>query len=372
MRFGSKAYWQKNYWKAGVAVLLAVNLFLPRSLIDLANSVSDQLANKVNTQQSGPSLREAAKKQGKLIGIATQSWYLNDKTYSSVVEHNFNILTAEYQMKIGQIQPQRGAFNFTEADKIVDYAEKNDMLVRGHALVWHQSLPDWITSGQYSRDEWIEILRDHITTTVSHFKGRIYAWDVVNEAFYQNGDYRPSIWYTNIGPEYIDLAFQFAHEADPNAKLFYNDFDTEVANPRSDAIFGMVKSMKQRGIPIDGVGFQTHLKIPGVNYELMKQNLNRFGKLGVDTDITEFDVITHTFDGAEQNMLEAQADVYRNIMDVVMDTPSVKSIVIWGLKDNQSWLPNYTGQNEYPLLFDNSYNSKPAYTAFLEKLEGIE
>jgi endo-1,4-beta-xylanase len=359
---------KKNYWKAGITILLILNLFLQPSLIDLAAKLSNQLMNQVNTN-SGPSLKAFAEQKNKHIGIATQSYYVNDTQYASVLNHEFDIITPEYQMKMGQVQPQHGVFKFDEADKLVSFAMKNNLLVRGHALIWHQSLPDWVVNGKFTRDQWIEIMRDHITQTVSHFKGKIYAWDVVNEAFWQNGAYRPSVWYNNIGPEYIALAFKFAHEADPGAKLFYNDFDTEVANDRSNAIYKMVKNFQAKGIPIDGIGFQSHLTIKGVNYEEMKKNFQRFADLGLDTDITELDIVTHTFTGTQEEKLQAQADVYSHVIDVALSLPSVKSIVFWGMKDGQSWLNKYTGYAEYPLLFNNSYEKKPAYTAILQKLD---
>ncbi|WP_258171072.1 endo-1,4-beta-xylanase [Paenibacillus sp. R14(2021)] len=330
--------------------------------------MSGQLKNEVNNS-SEPTLKKFAEIKNKHIGIATQSYYVNDAQYASVLTREFDILTPEYQMKMGQVQPQQGVFDFGEADKLVSFARKNNMLIRGHALIWHQSLPDWVVNGHFTKEQWIQIMKDHITKTVSHFKGEIYAWDVVNEAFYQNGAFRPTVWYDNIGPEYIDLAFQFAHEADPNAKLFYNDFDTEVTNPRSNAIYKMVTGMKARGVPIDGIGFQTHLKIEGVDYSEMKKNLKRFGDLGLDTDITEMDIVTHTFAGTQEERLQAQAKVYSGVIQVAMSLPSCKSVVFWGLKDGNSWLNKYTGFSEYPLLFDNNYDKKPAYEATLNQLK---
>nr|QZX57720.1 endo-1,4-beta-xylanase [Paenibacillus sp. R14] len=321
-------------------------------------------------KSSTPGLRDAAVAKGKHIGVATQSWYLTDKNYAKIISNEYDMLTPEYQMKMSEVQAQRGVFDFTEADKLVKFARDNNMLVRGHALIWHDALPSWVLDGKFTRDEWIQILRDHITTTVKHFKGKIYAWDVVNEAFWTNGQYRPSIWYTNIGPEYIELAFRYAHEADPNAKLFYNDFDTEVTNSKSTAEYQMVKQLKAKGVPINGVGFQTHLTIDGVNYADMKQNFQRFAALGVDTDITEMDLISHTFKGTFQAKMKAEADVYANVYKIALSLPSVKSFVTWGLKDDHSWLNQDTGYQEYPLLLDNSYNKKPAYDAILKLLKG--
>ncbi|BBH22986.1 beta-xylanase [Paenibacillus baekrokdamisoli] len=353
---------RKHFWKATILSLLALNLFFKTSFLDIVSDFADDLSNRVhNMSTSG--LRDAAAAKGKHIGVATQSWYLTDSKYSSLLSNEFDIITPEYQMKMSEIQDQRGVFDFTEADKIVDFAKRKNILVRGHALIWHDALPSWVVNGNFSKTEWIQILKDHITTTVSHFKGKIYAWDVVNEAFWTNGDYRPSIWYTNIGPQYIEMAFKFAHDADPSAKLFYNDFDTEVTNAKSNAMYQMIKSLKSKGIPIDGVGFQTHLTTDGVNYNDMTNNFQRFAKLGLDTDITEMDVISHVFKGSFEAKMKATADVYSNVYKIALSLPSCKVFMTWGLKDDHSWLNEDTGFQEYPLLFDNSYNKKPAYTA---------
>lgn len=359
---------RKHFWKAAILSLLALNLFIKTSFLDVVSNLTDELSNRVhNVTTSG--LKDAAQAKGKHIGVATQSWYLTDSQYASTLTNEYDIITPEYQMKMSEIQDQRGVFDFTEADKIVDFAKRKNLLVRGHALIWHDALPAWVINGNFSKAEWIQILKDHITKTVTHFKGKIYAWDVVNEAFWTNGDYRPSIWYTNIGPEYIEMAFRFAHEADPAAKLFYNDFDTEVTNTKSNAMYQMIKSLKDKGVPINGVGFQTHLTTAGLDYNDMKNNFQRFANLGLDTDITEMDVITHNFNGTFDEKMKAEADVYSNVYKIALSLPSCKAFITWGLKDDHSWLNDDTGFQEYPLLFDNSYNKKPAYTAILNLLK---
>ncbi|RUS42606.1 endo-1,4-beta-xylanase [Cohnella sp. AR92] len=363
----NKRFWSKHYWKVILGTLLALNLAVQTPIMDHVTQYADKLSNAVR-QSNKTSTSDTLTRylsSGKHFGVATQTWYLSDGQYSKVANSNFDMVTPEYQMKMSEIQSTKGVFRFNEADDFVNWAKKNNKLVRGHTLIWHDALPSWVENGNYSRDQWIEILKNHITQTVRHFKGKIYAWDVVNEAFYTNGDYRPSVWYTNIGPEYIEMAFRFARAADPNVKLFYNDFDAEVTNEKSNAIYNMIKSLKAKGVPIDGIGFQTHLAINGVNYNDMQANFKRFAALGLDTDITEMDVVTHTFQGTHEQKLAAEAEVYKNVFNMFLKLPSAKSFVVWGLRDDHSWLNTDTGYQEYPLLFDNDYNPKPAYTALL-------
>ncbi|AEI39529.1 endo-1,4-beta-xylanase [Paenibacillus mucilaginosus] len=371
----------KRTWNIAVTSLLTINLLAAASFADFtastamaatavkSSAATSSVAKTSNKkEQKAVTLKEAAQAKGKHIGVATQSWLVNKSEYAAVLNQEFDTITPEYQMKMGVIQKQKGIYNFSEADALVDFALKNNKIVRGHTLVWHSSLPSWVENGKFTREEWIAILKDHITKTVQHFKGKVYGWDVVNEAFWQNGQYRPTVWYNNIGPEYIEMAFRFAHEADPQAKLYYNDFSSEVKNEKSDAIYKMLKDLKSKGVPIDGIGFQTHLTIDGLNYNDMKTNFQRFAALGLDTDITEMDLVTHTFQGTMEQKMNAAAAVYGNVMKVALSLPSCKFFIAWGLNDSQSWLNEDTGFSEYPLLFDDSFGKKPAYNAVMEQL----
>jgi endo-1,4-beta-xylanase len=302
-------------------------------------------------------LGDWANKKQRYMGTAIASNLLDsDPVYKSVVSREFTMVTPEYEMKFAHIHPKEGLFNFTGADQIVDFANERNMKVRGHTLVWQEALPDWIENGQFTKDQWKNILKNHIETVMAHYKGRLYSWDVVNEAFDDNGNLRANnLWYQKIGPEYIELAFQWAHQADPDVKLFYNDSHGEEINKRSDAIYNKIKEMKKKGIQIDGIGFETHISTEGLNYSSFSQNMDRFAELGLETDITELDVKIANHKNYNEE-LNKQADVFKKISNLCFTRQSCKTLVMWGFNDKYSWL-----SSESPLLFFQDYRKKPAY-----------
>lgn len=324
-----------------------------------------------NPQRSTTTLRSLAQQRG--IGIGTAALmepFQNDSTYREVLAREFNRLTPENAMKFGQLHPERDRYNFTKADALVTFAKAHQMQVHGHTLVWHQSMPDWLTQVEWTRGELMDILHQHIYTVVAHYQGQLAAWDVVNEAVAGNGSLRDSIWLSRIGPEYIELAFRWAHEADPQARLFYNDHDGEGLGKKSDAIYELIKDLRQRNVPIHGVGFQMHKSIK--NPPSIKQvaaNIKRLGKLGLEVQITEMDVQIHDGKGTTQQRLASQADVYREMLRVCLDAPTCKSLTTWGLADHLSWIPHFYKRPDSPLLFDESYRPKPAYNALVDVLK---
>ncbi len=321
-----------------------------------------------------PSLRAAAASKGLHIGAAAASQYIeNEEAYRSTLGGEFNELTPENEMKWQTIHPERDRYNFCPGDKLVAFAEANGMKVRGHVLVWHQQNPSWLRAGNFNREQLIQILKDHIFTVVGHYRGKILEWDVVNEAFNGDGSFRDTIWQEGIGPDYIDMAFEWAHEADPGAKLFYNDYNNETINSQSNAIYEYVQGMIARGVPIDGVGFQFHTAPAWApSAESVRQNFVRFGALGLETNITEMDVrLPHQPDASSpitDAQYQQQADVYRRAMQACLDSGSCKSFVVWGISDLHSWVPGTFPPYDDALLFDRSYQPKPAYTAILNLL----
>lgn len=210
------------------------------------------------------SLREAAQSSGVLVGAAVKPAQLSEAAYASTLAREFNMLEPEDVLKWEEVHPEPQSFDFSHADQIVDFAIRHGMKVRGHTLVWHHQNPQWLTEGKYTSGELWQILEKHIKSVVGHYRGKIFAWDVVNEAFdeLQPGKLRSTIWrdqpgigLAGNGSSYIERCFRWAHEADPQALLFYNEAGAEVVNPKSDAIYAMVRDFRQRGIPIDGVGF---------------------------------------------------------------------------------------------------------------------
>jgi endo-1,4-beta-xylanase len=305
--------------------------------------------------QSGPPLRALAEKRDLQIGAAVEPSLLQDPEYARVLAREFNLVVAENVMKWGALQTSRGQFNFAPADLLVDFAQKHRMAVRGHNLLWHQQLPRWMY-GSFSTAEMATILREHIQTVMGRYRGRIAYWDVVNEAVGDDTKLRPTPF--EILPDYLEKAFRFAREADPQAKLFYNDYGAEGWGPKSDAIYALLKGLKEKGVPLDGVGFQAHLDL---NFSpaavRMAENLERFAKLGLEIHITEMDVrLSGSAPKAER--LAKQADLYQEVLQICLRQPKCKAFTLWGFTDAYSW----RAASE-PLIFDADYQPKPAYFA---------
>ena len=247
---------------------------------------------RINSEAREEHLKTLAEKKDKYIGTAVSFQALeNDKIYSEVLVDEFSVVTPENELKFNATEPRRNLFDFKKADAIVEFARSRNMKIRGHTLVWYRSDPQWTKEKKYSKEELKEILHNHIKSVVGHYKGKIYCWDVVNEAFESDGSLRHNIWYNIIGPEYIEMAFRWAHEADQNALLFYNDFDIEVSNVKSDAVYKFIKELENKGVPINGIGFQAHFDLDSDdNIKRMDLNIKRFAELGLETNFTELDI----------------------------------------------------------------------------------
>jgi GH35 family endo-1,4-beta-xylanase len=316
-------------------------------------------------------LRDAADSRGLHIGAAVNmSPFRNEAAYTQTLGREFNMLVAENAMKFDAMHPSQNTYNFTDADALVMYAEANDMAVRGHTLVWHSQLPGWLTGGNFNRDQVIAIMRDHIMTVVGRYRGRILAWDVVNEAVSDNnGQLRTdSFWHQRIGPEYIAMAFQFAREADPDAILYYNDYSAEGSGAKSDAVFNLVSGLVNQGVPIDGVGWQMHQINPFRIQQAHRNNAARIASLGLEISITEMDVRISLPTTAQE--LQEQALAYRDVVEFCLTQPNVKTIVAWGFTDKYSWIPGFFQGFGDALIFDMNYQPKPAYSAMLSALGG--
>jgi endo-1,4-beta-xylanase len=298
-----------------------------------------------------------------------------DGAYCETLAREYNILTPENEMKFGSLVREPNVYNFGPAQVIVDFAKANNMLVRGHTLVWHNQNPAWVKPENYTRNQALDLLQRHIFTTAGHFRGDIYAWDVVNEALDDHGNLRETFWFKTIGPEYLDFAFRWCHEADPQARLFYNEYAADGLSAKSNGMLALLQDLKTRGTPIDGVGLQMHFAQydtpsfarPPAADELA-QNLKRLADLDLDIHITELDVQIQQVPGAKEELLEKQAAIYGELMKAALDQPRVKAIVTWGFSDRYSWIPNFTRQPDAPLPFDEYYQPKPAYDAIYDAL----
>lgn len=333
-----------------------------------AATLQSQTANL----QTSVSLKQLAQQHGIQIGTAVLAEPLRTQPqYVATIRREFNLLTPETAMKMSVLRPTRETFNFTDADFIVDFAQANDMQVRGHPLVWHNQLPQWLEQGTFSRDELIEILQEHITTLVGRYQGRVAIWDVVNEAVNEDGTLRDNLWLRVIGPEYIEYAFQWAHKADPVARLFYNDFDSEGLNTKSDAIYQLVSDLKARGVPIHGVGLQMHVSIdepPEGN--AVTANMQRLEALGLDVEITEMDVQTWQSSLSIEDKQWQQAEIYSDMANACVAVNACTAFITWGFTDQYTWITDPTGVRDMTLLFDNHYSPKPAYFALVNALDG--
>ncbi|MBZ4020571.1 endo-1,4-beta-xylanase [Streptomyces purpurogeneiscleroticus] len=327
----------------------------------LALSTTGMLAATGVVALSGPAqaastLGTAAAAQGRYFGAAVAANHLGEAPYVSTLDAEFTSVTPENEMKWDAVESSRGTFTFDAADRIVAHARDKGMKVRGHTLVWHSQLPGWV--GGLSATDLRTAMNNHITKVMQHYKGTIHSWDVVNEAFQDgsSGARRSSPFQDKLGNGYIEEAFRTARAADPNAKLCYNDYNTDGVNAKSNAVYAMVKDFKQRGVPIDCVGFQSHFNSNSPVPADYRQNLQRFADLGVDVQITELDI---------EGSGSAQATSYGNVVKACLAVSRCTGITVWGITDKYSWRSSGT-----PLLFDDNYGKKPAYYAVLSALGG--
>lgn len=306
------------------------------------------------------SLRSIAELKNFNVGSSvSSSSLLGDPSLRQILAREFNTITTETDLKFSEIQPTRGTFDFSKADAIIDFATENNINVRGHTLIWHNSVPEWLENGNFNRNEVIEIMRDHITTVVSRYRGRIFAWDVVNEAF-EGGGFRNSFWFRKIGPIYIELAFRYARQADPNALLFYNDFGIEGINIKSNTVYNYFRAYKNYDPSlIDGIGIQMHFNVNSqINYTKISQNITRLNAASLQVHFTEIDVALSTNAARLTDELVLQSNIYSNLFETALRSGGkCNTCVVWGGTDKYSWLGSY----RRPLLFDYNYNAKPSY-----------
>jgi endo-1,4-beta-xylanase len=329
---------------------------------------SDAPTAPTPTPQAPPSadtLRAAGVASGRRIGAAVQSGLLNEARYGSTVAREFNYLTAEYEMKWAAIEATKGSSDFSAGEAIVSFARGQGMDVKGHALLWHQALPPWV--GGLSPSDLRAAVATHIREVAGHFRGRVHAWDVVNEAVSDDGvNLRETVFKQKLGDGYIAEAFRLAHEADPGALLFYNDYGGEGSSAKSNRIYDLVRALLADGVPIDGVGLQMHVSANGRPGDgSIAANMQRLAGLGLRVHISEMDVKVNGVAGTTAVKLEAQKAAYKSIVAVCLAEPRCEAVTFWGVSDAHTWI---TG--DAPLLFDAQYAAKPAYTGVLDALRG--
>jgi len=309
------------------------------------------------------------------VGVATQSYYLQNGEYADVVNSEFNSLTAEWEMKQNITAYDENLYNWEQADSIVAYGIRNGLRIHGHALLWHNAVPSWVDYFQGSDTEFEAMIKDYIQTVVLRYKGKIASWDVVNEAFEDSGsDWRNTIFRERMGDDYIEKCFVWAREADEDVLLFYNDFNLAYSESKMDAVIEMVENFKTRNIPIDGVGMQMHV---GYNYPSNRKIENAVEKLvatGVKIHFSEVDIRTNILGGSNSlsnRRANQQAEKMQAITEIYNKIPADQQfgITFWGLRDNESWLLSHYGNPEWALLFDEDYQRKVAHQGFLRSVE---
>ncbi len=286
-----------------------------------------------------------------------------DEEYRELVGQEFNSVTPENHLKWEMVHPEQGEYDFERADEIVAYAQDHDQVVRGHTLVWHSQNPGWLEAGDFTSEELREILRDHIHTVVGRYKGQIQQWDVANEIFDDNATWRDSVWYDALGPDYVADALRWAHEADPDAQLFLNDYNVEGINAKSTAWYELIQDLLADDVPVHGFGIQGHLSIEFAFPGNVQANLERFDALGLETAITEVDVrMVLPDDGVPtEQQLQRQASDFGRLLEACLAVEGCDSFTVWGFADQYSWVPVFFPGEGAANLMDEDFTRKPAY-----------
>ncbi|AZA88899.1 endo-1,4-beta-xylanase [Chryseobacterium shandongense] len=346
-------------------------------------------------QKKDNSLKKAFKDKF-YIGTAMSLPQINgtDVKSDQIITSQYSSIVAENCMKSMFLQPQEGKFFFDDADRFVAFGEKNNMFIIGHTLIWHSQLPKWFFVDKNGKDVSPEVLKqrmkNHITTVVSRYKGRVKGWDVVNEAIMEDGTYRKSKFYEILGEEFIPLAFQYAQEADPNAELYYNDYN-EWFPEKVKTVINIVKNMKSRGIKVDGVGMQTHVGLDTPKLAEYEKAIIDYASAGVKVNITEMEIstlpspwgtsanVSDTVEyqakmnpytkGLPQNVQKEWESRYLNFFRLfIKHEDKIRRVTMWGVTDNQSWKNDFPvkGRTDYPLLFDRNFKAKPVVEKIIQ------
>jgi endo-1,4-beta-xylanase len=299
-----------------------------------------------------------------------------NEAYRNIASNEFTSLTAENHMKMMLVHPAADRFDFTRGDEIVAFATATGKRIHGHTLVWHNQVPQWMKDFQGDQKAWEALLKNHIQTVVKHYKGKVSGWDVVNESFLDDGSLRPSLWADHI-PDYIAKSFQWAHEADPTAVLFYNDYGQDGKPKKMQAILSLVADLKQRKLPIHGLGLQMHINIDSKREEI-SQVIDQSAKTGLAIHFSELDIAVNPKNNPDFNYddkaAQAQNELFAYVFTSFRSIPVKQQygITVWNISDKDSWLRGYFKRpKEYPLLFDENYAKKPAYSELINSLNKL-
>ncbi|WP_157930411.1 endo-1,4-beta-xylanase [Glycomyces xiaoerkulensis] len=336
------------------AVVGAASFFLPGTV--------------ANADPLNPTLREqAADIGGFRIGVATAADALGDQTYNDTQSAQFNALTGENAFKWSVLEPERGNYDWSGADALYDHAQEKGQDVRMHTFAWHSQAPSWLENGGFSYSELEDILTNHIQTVLQRYNGDFATIDVVNEVLEEDGSFRNSFWYDTMGEDFIDIAFRTAAQYAPDAKLYINDYNVAGRNAKSDAVYSLVQRLESRGVPIDGVGFQSDFVLGEVPSSL-ESNMQRFADLGLEVAITELDVRIPL--PSDESELDQQAADYASVVTACRNNSACNEVTVWGVDDGHSWVPDtFSGYGE-ALMFTDQYDAKPSFYGAREALGG--
>lgn len=347
------------------------------AVITLTHSYNNS-PNRAFTNLPEPTLRELAKNKGIELGNFAIRSRLNEPAYKNILTSQFSLALADntpnWHFTDGSLRPARNKYNFTHLDEVVDFAQDNKMNLQMHHYLWGEEkwLPDWLKNGDYTKNELMKIIKNHIYTVGSRYSGKVNEWTVVNEAFTRerNDNDLKDWWGERLGRDYIDDAFIWARKADPNSKLILNDFNNESINEVSNSMYEYIKEAKKRGVPIDGIGMQMHIDgSHPPNKNEVASNMKRFGDLGVKVYVTEFDVNMNDVQADEKAREQIQESIYYEMTRACIESSVCGSFAILGITDQETWY-NYMGlDGAKPLLFDKNYQPKPAYFGLRHALE---
>lgn len=308
------------------------------------------------------------------VGVAVNiNEFNSDLTYKTIVSNEFNSITAENVFKAENLHPTQVDFYWSEADALMNYCLQNNKRMHGHTLIWHNQLPIWMVEFTGTKEDWEEMFKQHIQTIVAHFKGKVASWDVVNEAFNEDGTLRNTIWKEHIGEDYIEKAFVYAKQSDPDALLFYNDYNLESNTTKRNAVLSYFNQLRGKGITIDGIGLQMHVGILYPSPAQIQEAISVVVLSDYKLHLSELDISVNQqgldIEPNAQLFLE-QAQYLEKIIQEYKKVPKQlqHGITVWGVSDKHTWIRTFFNREDYPLLFDDNYQKKPAYFKLKELL----
>ena len=369
--------------KKSIFCVLSICIISLQSCTDKVSGVAASKQKTITTNtKSNKGLREYS--TFPIGGAINISNIMEDKKLKKITSQEFSSITATNDMKMYSIASSQGSYNWTKVDALVAFTEQNNQRLFGHALVWHHGLPGWIKKRALKDNPWFKkFYKEYIQTVVGRYKGKVAAWDVVNEALATEGKdgMRKTFFLEQLGPDYIADAFRFAHEADPDALLFYNDFNLERDTIKVNNAIALIEKLKTEGVPIHGIGLQTHLRMD-IPDALIADAFKKFAATGLQVHLSEVDIIfnkhndtqnggVQIFNELTEEMKTAQAEKYRSLAKLYKENiPAAQQfgITFWDFTDRDTWINGFFNLNDWPTIYDKNLEPKPAYEGFRQGL----